>query len=72
MTIFDELDIQPLKGTVNKYFFKLTILTIIKRLYRLILFQISKYVVIVKVLYRDLLKPLTQNTIFKIHFLTNF
>nr|DAX90612.1 MAG TPA: hypothetical protein [Caudoviricetes sp.] len=30
MTIFDELDIQPLKNTVNKYFFKLTILTIIK------------------------------------------
>nr|DAK11391.1 MAG TPA: hypothetical protein [Caudoviricetes sp.] len=30
MTIFDELDIQPLKSTVNKHFFKLTILTIIK------------------------------------------
>nr|DAH84194.1 MAG TPA: hypothetical protein [Caudoviricetes sp.]DAN36049.1 MAG TPA: hypothetical protein [Caudoviricetes sp.] len=38
----------------------------------MILFQISKYVIIIKVLYRGLLKSLTQNTIFKIHFLTNF
>nr|DAL68450.1 MAG TPA: hypothetical protein [Caudoviricetes sp.] len=38
----------------------------------MILFQISKYVVIFKVLYRGLSKPFTQNTIFKIHFLTNF
>nr|DAJ42160.1 MAG TPA: hypothetical protein [Caudoviricetes sp.] len=30
MTIFDELDIQLLKDAVNKHFFKLTILTIIK------------------------------------------
>nr|DAM79093.1 MAG TPA: hypothetical protein [Caudoviricetes sp.]DAO53455.1 MAG TPA: hypothetical protein [Caudoviricetes sp.] len=30
MTIFDELDIQQLKDTVIKHFFKLTILTIIK------------------------------------------
>nr|DAN29668.1 MAG TPA: hypothetical protein [Caudoviricetes sp.] len=38
----------------------------------MILFQISKYVVIIKVLYRGLIKQTTQNTIFKIHFLTNF
>jgi len=38
----------------------------------LILFQISKYVVIIKVLYHGLSKPPAQNTIFKIHFLTNF
>nr|DAH63363.1 MAG TPA: hypothetical protein [Caudoviricetes sp.] len=30
MTIFDDLDIQLSKSTVNKHFFKLTILTIIK------------------------------------------
>nr|DAX70642.1 MAG TPA: hypothetical protein [Caudoviricetes sp.] len=30
MTIFDELDIQPLKDTVNKHFLTFTILTIIK------------------------------------------
>nr|DAK46806.1 MAG TPA: hypothetical protein [Caudoviricetes sp.] len=30
MTIFDELDIHLLKDTVNKHFFKHTILTIIK------------------------------------------
>nr|DAD61579.1 MAG TPA: hypothetical protein [Caudoviricetes sp.] len=29
MTIFDELDIQPSKDTVNKHFFTFTILTII-------------------------------------------
>nr|DAF68635.1 MAG TPA: hypothetical protein [Caudoviricetes sp.] len=30
MTIFDELDIRLLKDKVNKHFYKLTILTIIK------------------------------------------
>nr|DAK58702.1 MAG TPA: hypothetical protein [Caudoviricetes sp.] len=30
----------------------------------MILFQISKYIVIIKVLYRGLSKPFTQNTIF--------
>lgn len=43
-----------------------------KRLYRLILFQISKYVVIIKVFRCGHSKQITENTIFQNEFLTIF
>nr|DAF51851.1 MAG TPA: hypothetical protein [Podoviridae sp. ctf5T2] len=39
MTIFDELDFQRLKDTVNKHSFKLTILTIIKGYFIVVYFK---------------------------------
>ena len=42
-----------------------------KRLYRLILFQISKYVVIIKVFHCGHSKQITENIIFQNEFLTN-
>ena len=43
-----------------------------KRLYRLILFQISKYVVIIKVFHCGHSKQITENIIFQNEFLTIF
>ena len=39
LTIFDELDNRLLKSTVNKHFFKTTILTIIKGYFVVIYFK---------------------------------